>query len=256
MDHLFQSERIEAPDGQLIGIVLSTIFADYFEQLFSKIALSDSSSFAIFRDDGMLLVRYPQVALGIGTMFDRTENFNHWRTSLDHGVARITSTMDGKDRLIAGHSVTHYPLLITVSNTVDAILDGWRGEARAFGAGTIFLELVIAATVGLAIRHARSHVLLEAAEERERATHALQQQGQRFDTALNNMVQGLLMFDRAGSLLVVNRRFCRMFGVPDGALEPGMKYSEVTEAVVAAGQVTAEDMRDVRERRSRAACAQ
>ena len=92
-------------------------------------------------------------------------------------------------------------------------------------------------------RHAR-------AEERERGARALQQQGQRFDTALNNMLQGLLMFDQAGQLLVVNRRFCRMFGVPDGALAPGMKYREVTEAVVEAGQVTAEDMQGVRERRA------
>ena len=80
-------------------------------------------------------------------MFDRTENFNRWRALLDHGVARITSTMDGRDRLIAGHSVAHYPLLITVSNTMDAILDSWRGEARAFGAVTVFLELVIAAAM-------------------------------------------------------------------------------------------------------------
>ena len=154
--------------------------------------------------------------------------------------------MDGKDRLIAGHSVAHYPLMITVSNTMDAILDTWREEARAFGAVTVFLELLIAATMGLAIRYLRSHALLEAAEERERGALALQRQGQRFDTALNNMLQGLLMFDQAGQLLVVNRRFCRMFGVPDGALAPGMKYREVTDAVVEAGQVT---------RRGHAGCA-
>ena len=64
------------------------------------------------------------------------------------------------------------------------------------------------------------------------------------------MLQGLLMFDQAGQLLVVNRRFCRMFGVPDGALTPGMTYRELTDAVVEAGQVTAEDMQDVRERRA------
>ena len=47
-----------------------------------------------------------------------------------------------------------------------------------------------------------------------------------------------------------------MFGVPDGALTPGMKYSEVAEAVVAAGQVTAEDMQGVRERRTELLVAQ
>ncbi len=56
---IYFSRRFEAPDGQLIGIVLSTIFTDYFEQLFSRVSLSDGSSFALFRGDGMLLVRYP-----------------------------------------------------------------------------------------------------------------------------------------------------------------------------------------------------
>ena len=55
--------------------------------------------------------------------------------------------------------------------------------------------------------------------ERERAdaTHCCEQ-WQRFDTALSNMVQGLLMFDHAGKLLVVNRRFIQMFGLPDDSL--------------------------------------
>ena len=76
-------------------------------------------------------------------------------------------------------------------------------------------------------------------------------QGQRFDTALNNMLQGLLMFDH-------DRRDCwwstaaciGMFGMPDGVLMPGMTYREVTDRVIEAGQVTADDMRDVRERRA------
>jgi hypothetical protein len=41
-----------------------------------------------------------------------------------------------------------------------------------------------------------------------------------------------------------------MFGVPDGALAPGMNYGELVDVVVAAGQVTAEDMQGVRERRA------
>ena len=64
------------------------------------------------------------------------------------------------------------------------------------------------------------------------------------------MLQGLLMFDGDGRLLVVNRRFYRMFGVPDGVLTPGMAYRELTDRVVEYGLVTAEDMQGVRERRA------
>ena len=130
-------------------------------------------------------------------------------------------------------------------------------------ATTALLELVIFATVLLAMRHLRGYENLQAAEvartkaeaelavaeERGRAALALHAQEQRFDIALNNMLQGLLMFDDDGRLLVVNRRFCRMFGVPDGVLTPGMTYRELTDRIVEAGEVTDEDMQGVRKRR-------
>ncbi len=39
-------------------------------------------------------------------------------------------------------------------------------------------------------------------------------QNLRFDAALNNMAQGLLMFDRAGRLIISNRRFADLLGMP------------------------------------------
>ena len=57
--------------------------------------------------------------------------------------------------------------------------------------------------------------------ERERAHDQIkmandkfEKQNLQFNAALNNMVQGLLMYDRAGTLIVSNRRFAEMFRVP------------------------------------------
>jgi diguanylate cyclase (GGDEF)-like protein len=254
---IYFGRRFEAADGQLIGIVVSSIVGDYFEQLFSRIALDDGDAFGIYRSDGMLLARYPHVDHRIGTTFSRSENYNRMLGALNRGIAKFTSVIDGKDRLVAAHTVARYPLIVTVSDTLDAILAAWRREARAFGTVTGLLELVIAMTILLAVRHLQSYERLQAAEaaqaraeERERGAQALQQQGQRFDSALNNMVQGLLMFDHGGRLLVASRRFCQMFGVPANVLTPGMTYSTVTDRIVESGQVTAEEMRGVRQHRA------
>jgi diguanylate cyclase (GGDEF)-like protein len=51
-------------------------------------------------------------------------------------------------------------------------------------------------------------------------------------------------------LLVANQRMYGMFGMPDGALMPSMTYREVTDRVIEAGQVTAEDMENMRGRRA------
>ena len=64
------------------------------------------------------------------------------------------------------------------------------------------------------------------------------------------MVQGLLMCDHAGKLLVVNRRFIQMFGLPDDSLDEDMTYSEVTDRVAAVGNVSAADMQEVRQKRA------
>ena len=76
----------------------------------------------------------------------------------------MTSSIDGKDRFIAHHDVAHYPLMISVSDPVDAILDTWRVEAGGLGAVTAFLELVLGATIFLAVRHLRGSEKLQAAE--------------------------------------------------------------------------------------------
>ena len=47
-----------------------------------------------------------------------------------------------------------------------------------------------------------------------RANEKFEKQNFRFDTALNNMMQGLLMFDGAGKLVVTNRRHAELFEVP------------------------------------------
>jgi diguanylate cyclase (GGDEF)-like protein len=46
------------------------------------------------------------------------------------------------------------------------------------------------------------------------ANKKYEQQNLRFDAALNNMKQGLLMYDRAGKLAIFNRRFTQLFGAP------------------------------------------
>ena len=50
--------------------------------------------------------------------------------------------------------------------------------------------------------------------ERERAVAAIEKKNLQFDAALNNMTQGLLMFDSAGALIVYNRRFVEMLDLP------------------------------------------
>ncbi len=58
--------------------------------------------------------------------------------------------------------------------------------------------------------------------KRRRAEQRLQEQSARFDVVLAAMIQGLALFDRDLRLVVCNRRYAEMFGLPDHLTRPGL----------------------------------
>jgi PAS domain-containing protein len=52
-----------------------------------------------------------------------------------------------------------------------------------------------------------------------------------FDAALNNMVQGLLMYDPAGHLIISNRRFAEIYGMPWEKWSPACLGTTVPEGI-------------------------
>jgi diguanylate cyclase (GGDEF)-like protein len=71
--------------------------------------------------------------------------------------------------------------------------------------------------------------LLKEQEDRLTATNL------RLDAALDNMSQGLCLYDAQDRLMVVNRRYSEIYGLPPGAVEPGMTAVEVMNVSLQAG---------------------
>ncbi|WP_246695083.1 EAL domain-containing protein [Methylobacterium sp. P1-11] len=57
----------------------------------------------------------------------------------------------------------------------------------------------------------------------------------RLGAALDNMSQGLCLYDARNRLMVVNRRYSEIYGLAAGAVTPGMTAQEVMSACIAAG---------------------
>jgi diguanylate cyclase (GGDEF)-like protein/PAS domain S-box-containing protein len=55
----------------------------------------------------------------------------------------------------------------------------------------------------------------------------LREQNLRFDAALNNMSQALLMFDRQARLLIHNKHYCEMYGLNPDEIKPGMYLQDM-----------------------------
>jgi diguanylate cyclase (GGDEF)-like protein len=56
-----------------------------------------------------------------------------------------------------------------------------------------------------------------------------------FDTAINNMSQGLCLFDAAHRLIVCNDRYIEMYDLPPGLVHPGTPLSEIVDLRFEAG---------------------
>jgi diguanylate cyclase (GGDEF)-like protein len=57
----------------------------------------------------------------------------------------------------------------------------------------------------------------------------LRDQNLRFDAALNNMSQGLLMFDHAGRVVISNRRYLEMYDLTSEQVRPGRTVQDLLE---------------------------
>ncbi len=63
----------------------------------------------------------------------------------------------------------------------------------------------------------------------------MQTQNIRFNAALNNMSQGLCMFDSDKRLVVCNERYARLYALPPELLEPGTSHEAIIKHRIASG---------------------
>ena len=69
----------------------------------------------------------------------------------------------------------------------------------------------------------------------------LRTQYSRFNAALNNMIQGLCMFDADQRLIVCNERYLQMYGFSPEVVKPGIRLREIMEYSVSLGNYRRED---------------
>jgi diguanylate cyclase (GGDEF)-like protein/PAS domain S-box-containing protein len=79
--------------------------------------------------------------------------------------------------------------------------------------------------------------------ERRRSEQQLREQKLQLDTALNNMSQGLNMFDASGRLVVCNERYLQMYGLSPDIVKPGCTVGDLVDARIASGTFFAADPR-------------
>jgi diguanylate cyclase (GGDEF)-like protein/PAS domain S-box-containing protein len=241
-----EARPVLAKDGRFSGVVYASTDMKYFQELFRSTSMGDGYAITLLRNDGTLLTRYP-MAGQIGTKVPASvlATLSDSRS----GVSRSTSPVDGQARIAAACSLMKYPLVVVVTQDEDSAFAPWRRTAITMGAiAAAMIGLIVIAAWLIArswqqqerLNAARAEIiesdkvraLAEAELNRQRD---LAEQSRRFNAAVENMTQGLCMFDRDARLVVCNDLYAKMYRLPAELLKPGSLHRDIIAHRVRSG---------------------
>ena len=204
--------KLVGPSGEFLGVLTRGIGSKKFEDFFRSLAIPQGDSIGLFLTDGTLLARYPRVEGWMGQNFNESPVHQQVLSRSDHGTIQLKSPIDGFDRIASARRLTNFPISIIATTKVDTALEDWREQTRLLIAASALAALVIATILYLIVRQ------LE--RQHRSARHQL-------DTALNNMTQGLMLYDASSRIVLFNRRYVEMYGLSLDVIKPGRLFRDV-----------------------------
>jgi diguanylate cyclase (GGDEF)-like protein len=204
--------RITAANGAFLGLVTRAIPPTNFERFFESLALGDGASISMHHRDGTLLARYPHVHAMIGLNFKNAPVHQQILSRSDHGTIRMVSAIDGQSRLASARALADFPIGIIATTTVSAALADWREQLSYMIAAAGLSVLVIAGMLFFVVR---------------KLSQQHQMEKERLDTAVNNIPQGLVVYDKTARITVCNERYVEMFGLSPEIAKPGSTMQDL-----------------------------
>src|SRR5262249_27705660 len=193
------SRRLEGANHVFLGVVLINVQVKYFRHVYESISTLTEQSFLFLRRDGVVLVRHPDPQSRAG---DRMPPESPWYRTVANGGGyfRTPGVFDGIPRIVAVRPLVDYPLVVNVAMSEDAALALWRRRATLIAVGAALTLLGFAFLLRALVGQFRELMASqESVIEREARLNEksgeLERANARFDAALNNMSQGLCLFD-------------------------------------------------------------
>ncbi len=206
------AHKVTGPKGEFLGVVTRATLPASIEKYFASLALGEGAAISMYHRDGTLLARYPHVEAMIGKNFAGGQVHRQILSRSDHGTMRLNSPLDGQDRLASARALADFPISIIATTTVAAALADWREQTRYLVVVAGLSVLVIAIMLFLVVRKLSQQHQLEK---------------QRLDTAVNNIPQGLVVYDALARVTVCNRRYLEMFGLSPDVAKPGCTMQDL-----------------------------
>ena len=215
------AHRLNAPDGTLLGVMSRRIDPVNYEMFFASLALGEGSAIAMFHIDGTMLARFPHIDGLIGKKLPQAPLLQRILAIGGKQTLQMESPIDGQARLGAGSALSHFPIVMIATTTKASALADWREQTRFLLMAAALAATVIACILFLIIRQMN-------AQNRE-VQEKLEAERLKLDTALNNMTQGLLMYDASARVVIFNQRYIDMYKLSREVVKPGLHYYDLIQ---------------------------
>jgi diguanylate cyclase (GGDEF)-like protein len=222
---LFFSRPLFDRAGSFVGIVNVGLPITYFKNIYESVRLLKDETFLLLRDDGTILVRYPDAKDRSG---EKIAPESRWHKAFEAGggTFRSAGRLDPVGhRLISLRLVPKYPLVVTVGISEHAALAVWQKRSLFIALGSALIlacSLLLSFVVTSRVRLLKQSQLSLAERSRE-----LGEAKALVDAAVDNISQGITMFDGQRRLLVCNARFIDMYGLSRDVVQPGALFEDI-----------------------------
>jgi diguanylate cyclase (GGDEF)-like protein len=239
--HVRLTRGMRNPDGSFAGVVSASLDPYHFARFYETIDVGSEGLVAVIGEDGVVRAFAGRGFDALGrTVHDPQLREPHLSKNPTGWYFSQGAWADAGKRLVSYRKVKGFPLTVAVGlSERDYFASDWRKE-RAYQGVANTLTLLILLVVALSFW---DRAKLELAREE------IHTQNARFDAALNNMSQGLCMFDADQRVAVCNERYARMYGLSPDSVKPGTTLRQVIEGRIAKGIYAGADPQDyLRER--------
>jgi signal transduction histidine kinase len=210
-------------NGLALGVVAAEVPIATFGDFYRAIAPTGETRIVLLRNDGVLIADTlgPDAAIGRVPSFAAALTTAARRTRFG-----LLSGVDGTDRagLWAFRRLPRYPWIVSASRTGGQILAGWYRECLASLLGLLLCATTVAALAWIAVGALGRSQLAAAVLSRGEAR--LRRQTSLLQSTLENIGEGLSVFDTRGRLVAYNRRFLQLLDLPPH-LAPGTTLAEI-----------------------------
>jgi diguanylate cyclase (GGDEF)-like protein/PAS domain S-box-containing protein len=211
--------RLSGPDGRFLGVMARRIDPAHFAKFFASLSLGEGAAISMFHNDGTMLARYPHASAVIGQKFKSAPLLSKVVADGGHQTMRLESPIDGQYRLGSAAALSRFPIVVVATMTVSGALTDWREQTRFLVATAVLSAALIACILFLIVR--------QMTRQNREAQQRLELQKHRLDTALNNMTQGLVLYDASGRIVFCNQRYIDMYALSTEVVKPGCHFYDL-----------------------------